>query len=68
MAKIEVHGEQCQVTENLGFQPGAGVYAKQVQTKNGQRIAVKPPGGKIWRFWTARDRVAPLKEYRGFRT
>ena len=68
MSSIEIDGEKYNVEENLGFQPSAGVYAKQVRTKEGPRIAVKPRGGKIWRFWTVRDRVAPLKGYRGFRT
>ena len=61
MAKITVEGGDYRVIESLGYQHSAGVYAKQVQTEDGPRMAVKHRGGR-WRWWTTLDRVSPLLE------
>ena len=64
MSEIEINGIQYKVTETLGFQPSAGVYAKTVDVGGESRMAVKCPRGK-WRFWTSRDRTRPLRESAG---
>lgn len=63
MAKIEVDGKEYSVEENLGYQNG--VYAKRVQTDNGVRVAVRTPGCRWWRFWTADDMIQPRGRYTG---
>lgn len=57
---IEVDGANYKVLDNLGYQHSAGVYAKEVETESGARIAVRPRHGVSWRWWGAGDRVAPL--------
>ncbi|WP_419917471.1 hypothetical protein [Candidatus Poriferisocius sp.] len=61
MAKIVVDGEAYPVVESLGFEHTAGMYAKLVKVGDGEKMAVKAPRG-AWRFWTAEDRVKPLRE------
>lgn len=64
MAQIIVEGKEYKVTENLGWQASAGMYAKQVQTENGRRMAVKSPGG-AWAFHKVF--VGPPTRYQGMR-
>ena len=58
-SEIEIEGVRYLVHDNLGFQHSAGVFAKEVHTIGGPRIAVRDPGGSAWRFWTAKDRLQP---------
>lgn len=62
MATITIDGMPYWVIESLGYQPSAGVMAKRVETPNGPRMAVKARGMGAWRFWTAEDRTAPLRD------
>ncbi len=57
---ITIDGGKYKVAENLGFNHSVGAYAKLVETEAGNRMAVKFFG--VWRFWTAADRVAPLRK------
>lgn len=57
---ITVDGGRYRVVETLGYQPSAGVYAKEVRDGDGYRIAVSERRGGPWRFWTTRDMVQPL--------
>jgi len=59
MAKISVGGKQYEVLDNLGFQHSAGVYAKEVSTPDGTRMAVRDHGQKTWRFWGMQDMLRP---------
>jgi hypothetical protein len=62
-AKIQIDGEQYEVLDSLGWQPSAGVYAKEVKTNEGPRIAVKKDG--VWRWWTSSDRQQAPGRYAG---
>lgn len=57
MAKITVDGKEYAVEESLGYQ--GGFFAKRVQTEHGVRVAVRAPGCRGWRFWTADDKIQP---------
>ena len=61
MAKISVKGVTYLVTDELGFQ--GGYKAKEVQTPDGLKIAVKQ--GRGWRFWTVSDRLQSSSRYMG---
>ncbi len=61
MAKIEVDGRKYTVTDSLGFVHSVGMYVKEVQTEDGFKMVVKDAGR--WRFWTAQERVKPLKDW-----
>ena len=63
MSRIEVDGEHYDVVENMGFNHSVGMYTKLVRDGERERMAVKQ--GKRWRFWTAADRVKPLKVWEG---
>lgn len=56
---ITVEGKKYKVTEDLKYQISIGEYAKEVMTEDGPRIVVGGRGN--WRFWTAEDRVLPIK-------
>jgi hypothetical protein len=56
---IEVEGARYKVLDSLGWQASAGVFAKEVETPDGPRVAVRSRRG-LWRWWTARERVQPL--------
>ncbi len=60
MSTIKINGESYKVVESMGFNHSVGMYAKLVQDGERERMAVKQ--GKCWRFWTAEDRVAPLRK------
>ena len=55
MAKLEIEGKKYKVSENLGYQ--GGHYAKAVETKSGEKIAVLRAGR--WTWWTMQDRLCP---------
>ncbi|OHB85685.1 MAG: hypothetical protein A2Z38_04100 [Planctomycetes bacterium RBG_19FT_COMBO_48_8] len=57
MAKIKIDDKEYKVLDNLGWQPSAGVYAKEVQDGDRKRIIVKGRGQTLWRFWTPEDRL-----------
>lgn len=57
---IEIDGASYKVLDSLGYNHDVGGYVKEVLTSDGPKMAVKQ--GALWRFWTARDRVAPLME------
>lgn len=62
---ITIDGKKYKVVEDLGFNHSAGCYAKLVQTPDGEKVAVSPLGRRgHWRFWTAADRTAPLRQHR----
>ncbi len=46
---ITIAGKKYKVTENLGYVSDRGQYAKAIETPDGERIAVKDPGG-YWHF------------------
>ena len=54
---IEIDGASYMVLDDLGWQPSAGMYCKEVQTDHGPKKAVKPEGRGLWRFWTIKDRI-----------
>ena len=56
---ITIDGKKYKVLNNLGFQHGAGMYVKEVETNKGPQKAVREPSGS-WRFWTIFDRIEPL--------
>lgn len=58
---ITVDGKRYKVVEDMGFNHSTGTYAKVVKAEDGERVAVRPPGG-VWRFWEAKDRARPLAE------
>lgn len=62
MATIQVEGVKYGVAENLGFSHDVGMYAKVVYTPTGEKMAVRHRGSRLWRFWSAADRVRPLRE------
>lgn len=64
--KIEIDGTKYPVTESLGYVHSVGAHAVEVETPDGFRKAVKRGG--TWRFWTAEDRVRPLREALSART
>lgn len=53
---LSIDGVQYELLDYLGWQPSAGMYAAEVQTETGPRMAVKHRNGQ-WRFWTVKDRV-----------
>ena len=59
MAQIKIDGVPYAVLDNLGFQHSVGVYAKEVQTPEGPKMAVRSPGSNNWRFWIPTDRLRP---------
>lgn len=56
---ITVDGVKYPVTEQPCYDMNIGCQRAFVQTPNGEKPIVKQ--GK-WRFWTPRDRTAPLRE------
>ncbi|MDD3310995.1 hypothetical protein [Pseudodesulfovibrio sp.] len=61
MATIEIEGHKYKVLDSLGYVHDVSAYVKEVETEDGPKKAVKPAGrGFSWRFWTAKDRAAPL--------
>lgn len=63
MRKTEIiDGQRYRVTARLGYVHDVGAYAIEVETPDGPRKAVKPPGG-AWRFW--RPLVLPGGPVRG---
>ena len=59
--KIKIDGKQYKVVEDLGYQPSRGVYAKAVETNNGERIVIKQYGQWKW----AKPIIEPPGGYRG---
>lgn len=59
---ITINDKKYKVISNLGFQHSRGVYAKVVETKDGEKIAIKPSGGS-WSFST--PLIIPTNEYVG---
>lgn len=55
MSKITVDGTAYKVLDNLGFQNG--YYVKEVATDSGNKMAVRAPGSKTWRFWGVADKI-----------
>jgi hypothetical protein len=50
--KITVDGVAYTVTDDLGYQISAGVYAKEVQFSAAERrMAVRPTRASPWRWW-----------------
>lgn len=64
MAKIKVYGKDYKVTATFPFQQ-VGMYAKQVETEDGYKVAVRPRGGSVWRWWIAEDKIRPSSKCRG---
>lgn len=56
MSKIIVEGEECLITDNLGFQNG--YYVKMVRRLNGKDCAVVKLPLSSWRFWTGVDKLS----------
>ena len=52
--KITISGKKYLITEKLPYH-GCGCLSVVVETKTGERIAVKQGG--VWRFWTVQDRL-----------
>ena len=53
---IEIEGTRYKAVENFGFNHTLGKYGKLVKTPDGERVAVKPPGG-VWKFHAPEIRV-----------
>jgi hypothetical protein len=56
---ITVDGVKYQVTEQPSYDCSIGCSRAFVETPDGEKAVVKQ--GR-WRFWTPRDRTAPLRE------
>ncbi len=48
--KIKIAETYYKVTENLGFVHGRGQWAKAVETPEGERVALRHTGSKVWKF------------------
>ena len=60
---IEVDGTKYPVVENLGYQHSAGCYFREVRMPDGTlKMARAYRASGPWRFHSAADRVAPLRE------
>ena len=60
MSYILVDSVRYRVIETLSAQ-AVGMPAKLVATREGDRVIVRQRG--VWRFWTAADRVGPLRAH-----
>lgn len=56
---ITVDGVKYPVTEQPAYDSNIGCQRAFVQTPDGEKAIVKHGA---WRFWTAQDRTAPLRE------
>ena len=55
---IAVEGKRYKVLDNMGFQHSRGVWAKEVETENGPRIAIR--GSRIGAEWEwAKPEIRP---------
>ncbi len=63
MMNVIVEGRKYRVIERLGFVHDVGGYVVEVETTDGPRKAIKW-GYSDYRFWTARDRVQPMRRER----
>ena len=52
---IIIDGKTYKVVDDLGFQ--AGMYVKEVETPQGEEMAVASSKSGPWRFWTVVDRL-----------
>lgn len=59
---LSVDGTEYPVLDRLGWQASSGVYAVEVETPGGPRMAVSPSRSGPYRFWGVADRVAPVLE------
>ncbi len=50
LMKIKIDEIQYKVTENLGFVHSRGQWAKAIKTPEGERIALRHTGSKVWKF------------------
>lgn len=62
MSKVSIGGKHYKVIEHLGYNHDIGKRVVQVETDDGPRMAVAGSPGMGYRFWTAEDRVVPLRE------
>ena len=54
---IEIEGQKYRVTGNIGYVSSAGFYAKEVDTPDGLRVAIRYPGRKKWGWWMPKDKL-----------
>lgn len=61
---ITVEGKRYKVLDNMGFQHSRGVWAKEVETENGPRIAIS--GSRIGAEWEwAKPEIRPASHVCG---
>ena len=54
-----VDKKEYRILDSLGWQPGLGLYAREVETPDGKKIVVSSYRNGNWRFWTKDDRLSP---------
>jgi hypothetical protein len=58
LGSVEVEGKKYKVLDNMGFHHSRGVWAKEVETENGPRIAIRGSrNGAKWEW--AKPMFAP---------
>lgn len=64
MEKIEIDGVKYEVIEDLGYQHSRGVWAKEVMTENGTRVAFRASKTDKWEL-SKRARIVPRSSFVG---
>jgi len=62
MKPLIIDGTKYKVSENMGYNHSIGAYCKMVDTESGERMTIRRQGSKVWRFWTAEDRLGRSRD------
>ena len=57
MKTVTIEEKEYKVSEYIGFQPSSGTYNCFVDTDDGEKMAVRYPKSKTWKFWTVNNRL-----------